>query len=563
MAATKEDDELIQNILSRFNSLKDTREKFVSSWRTAQRYTAPRVENWSDLTQIPTIPTRSTSAPCDYLDTLVSGLSGYSVSQSITWFKLLLENDKQMNMYGVKDWLEECEQIMVAQFNRSNLYSEAIPLIQNAAVCGHGVMFVGENLNKSTLQFSTFRNPEIYLDTGYDNNVNTVYRKYVCKIADAVEMFGLDAMDDNVQTKYKEVRTKYENIEILMAVYPRDFYNEQNADSKNMPYAAVYIDLTNNHLIEESGFKDFPFAVFEWEKMSGYAYSDSPAQKALPDSQALNFMVESEVKLAQLSAQPPMAATRDVRDINMVPNGIIYMPKKDSVLAPINTGANYPITLQTVQDQKETVKSWFHVNFFLMLESNKQQMTATEVLERQGEKAAVLAKLIVNLNGTLQKIIERSFNLLFTEGKLPTPPETLLGKGAGIKIDFCGPLAQAQRKYYSQQGLQSAINVAVPIMQMNSTAADYIDFDMLMKKALEGQGMPQAVIREDDDVKAIREQRAQARAQAIQQQQQQAMTQSIMQNANKLNEPVQQGSPLSEMDSQTSGGNPYAAMGGQ
>lgn len=79
---------------------------------------------------------------------------------------------------------------------------------------------------------------------------------------------------------------------------------------------------------------------------------------------------------------------------------------------------------------------------------------------------------------------------------------------------------------------------------------DYIDADLLMKKTLESTGMPQSVIREDRDVEELRKERAQAQAQAMQQQMQMQQAQSIMQNANKLNEPVQQGSVLDQMNQQ-------------
>ena len=75
-----------------------------------------------------------------------------------------------------------------------------------------------------------------------------------------------------------------------------------------------------------------------------------------------------------------------------------------------------------------------------------------------------------------------------------------------------------------------------------------------MKSALEGQGMPQNIIREDDDVTKIREERAKAEAQQQAQAQQMAMTQSLMQNANKMNETPQEGSLLDGINQQLKGG---------
>jgi hypothetical protein len=182
-------------------------------------------------------------------------------------------------------------------------------------------------------------------------------------------------------------------------------------------------------------------------------------------------------------------------------------------------------------------------------------MTATEVMELQGEKSAVLSNLVVQLNSMLSKIIQRSFNLLWKKGKIPPPPETLINQyGANMEVDFVGPLAQQLKKYHTMGGIASAIQLARPIMEMFPNSADYLNPDELMKRAMEGQAMPQAVIREDDDVQKIREERAIAQQQAQMQAQQQAMSQSIMQNANKLNAPIQDNSLLSALNEQLAGG---------
>ena len=249
-----------------------------------------------------------------------------------------------------------------------------------------------------------------------------------------------------------------------------------------------------------------------------------------------------------------MKASEDLHNISMIPGGFTYVTSKDQVLEPVRTGENYPITLQELSDWKQDIKDWFNVDFFLMLQQKQAQMTATEVMELQGEKAATLSNLIVNLNNALLKIIQRSFNLLFANGQLPEVPPALAGSGSAIKVDFVGPLSQAQKKYHTMGGTAQALQSAAGIMQLFPNAGDYIDQDQLMKSTLEGQGMPQKVIREDDDVKRIRENRIkeqQAQAQAAQQQ---AFSQQLMQNANKLNEPVQEGSIIDSLNQQLTGG---------
>lgn len=542
---------LLEEIKGRLDELKTTRQKFEGDWKDAQELIAPSVYSWSDLDAIPSAPKRFSSEPCKYMQTLVSGLVGYSISPSINWFSLAFEEKEFTDMYGAKDWLEDCELALVSEFNRSNLYNVVSKFVTDAMVLGHGVMLIEEDKTTGKLRFTHQRANEIYLDINAYGDVDTVFREYHLTVRQAVQLFGEDNVSSQVREDYKDPKKRGNKITVIFAVYPREEYNEEIKDAKNMPYAAVYIDSTNSHVMQISGFNEFPYSVYEFKPVTGYAYSESISKDALPDVRFLNVAKETSLKIAQTAAEPPMKASGHLKQISVVPRGLTLLESANDVLEPIRTGDNYPITLEVIQDIKNTVKEWFNVDFFLMLEAaQNKQMTATEVMEKQGEKAAILSDLIVSLNSALGQIIKRSFNLLLRSGKIPEAPQDLMERKALLKVEYEGPLAQAQKKYYSTGTIQQSLQAAAPIIQIFPESMDYIDADLLMKKTLESTGMPQSVIREDRDVEELRKERARAQAQAMQQQMQMQQAQSIMQNANKLNEPVQQGSVLDQMNQQ-------------
>ena len=547
------EDNLIRDIKSRFNQLANKRKLFETRWSDAQTYCDKYVTNWGDLEALPSVPKRYSSLPCNYLNILCNGLTGYSISPNITWFKLSLANQKLLDGYGVKDWLEEVESVMFAKFNASNLYSEAAKMIEDSIILGHGIIRVEEKKEDGQLNFKTFAANEMYLDCNAYGEVDTVFREYLLTVRQCVEFFGLENLSEEIQYEYKNIENWDHNVKILQAVMPRKEYNPEAKDAKNMPYAVYYLDLRNNKLIQESGYQDNPYAVFYWDKFPNHAYGSSPAQNALPDIKALNIAKKTSLQIAQTSAEPPMQVPEDIRQINLTPRGLNYYSSADMKIEAIRTGENYPITLEVLQDMKQEIKDWFNVDFFLMLQSKQGQMTATEVMELQGEKAATLSNLIVNLNGALLKIIQRSFDILMRNGELPELPLALRGQSGGMKVDFVGPLAQAQKKYHTTGGTIQALQVAQPILQMFPNSGDYIDGDKLMKVALEGQGMPQSVIREEDDVKKIREERIQQQQAQQQQAQQLAMTQSLMQNADKLNQTTNENSVLGQLNEQMAG----------
>ena len=549
-----EKEELIKDLKTRWQQLKDNRAKFEADWTDAQTYADNAILDWSNVGEVPTRPKRFTSKPLEYNRTLVAGIQGYAISPSLVWFKLGMENSKLLNEYGVKDWLEQCEGELLSMFNRSNFYREINPAVKDSTCIGHGVIFIYEDIENARLRFIHFPANQIYLDVNSYGEVDTCFRWYADTLRNIVEFFGLENVSETMQEDYKLESHWNDKHEILMCVYPRKEYNSKYKDSKNMPYACVYMDLKETHILLESGYNEFPFAVFEWDRISGFAYSNSPTIDALADIKALNIIKRSSLMIAQQSAEPSMIATEDVRDIDLSPRGVTYLPTKDSILKAAEIGENYPITLQELANYEQAVKDWYYVDYFLALQERTGQMTATEVMELQGEKAATLSTFIVSLNEFLSNVITRSFNLLMRAGMLPDVPYGLMKQNAVIKILFTGPLAQNQKKYHQMGGTLQALNAVGPIMQMFPNAGDYIDGDELMKSTAEGMGLPQNIIREDDDVKKIREERAQAQAEAAAQQQQIAMAQSLMQNANKLGQAAQEGSMLQQINDQLGGG---------
>ena len=547
-------EETLRDLTSRYEALRQERVQFEPRWTEAQEFVDSAILSWNNLGAVPKQPNRYSSLPCNYLNVLVNGLVGYSISPNIVWFKLSLADQRQLDEYGVKDWLEECERVMLAKFNSSNLYTQAAKFINDAAVIGHAVLLIDEDLKQHRLRFTKMPANEIYLDINEYGEVDTIFRRYNMTIRNAVVFFGEDKVSQKVREDYKDVKKWNNKIEIIQAVMPRTEYNPDFLDNLNKPYAVFWIDNSNHEIIDESGYDDNPYAVFEWDRFPGFAYGASPAMNAICDIKGLNIAKKTSWTIAQTSAEPPMKISEDIREVNITPRGHTYITSADQIIEPIRTGENYPITLQVLEDMKQDIKDWFNVDFFLMLQQKTSQMTATEVMELQGEKAATLSNLIVNLNEALLKIIQRSFDILMKAGDLPPVPVALQGTAASMKVDFIGPLAQAQKKYHTMGGTLQAIQTAGPILQMFPNAGDFIDGDELMKSALEGQGMPQNVIREDKDVDKIRQERALAQQEAEAQQQQLAMAQSLMQNANKMNTPVQQGSLMDELNNQLVGG---------
>jgi hypothetical protein len=487
------------------------------------------------------------------METLISGICGYSINPNITWLKLGIQDEKLEDRYGVKDWEENSEKTLYQNYNQSNLYAQVPLFVESAATFGHGVMLIDEDIVDQKIRCSTMNPREIFLDTNEYDEVDTVFRVFYLSLENAVAYFGLDAMSNEIRTTWRDESTRTKPFRILHAVFKNKNRKGGNI-LKGFKYTSVYVDIDNSHILKEGGYNDLPYAVFIWKKIPGKKYGIGPALMAVTDIKLLHLSEESRATVAQLSAHPPMNVPEKIQGTEeLLPDGRNYYKDAGQVISPVQVGANYPITLEVNRDFEQRIKEWFHVDFFIMLQQQTRQMTATEVVELQGEKAAVLSVMVNNLNYALQKIVKRSVDILFRQGKMPELPAALRENRTPMKVDFLGVLAQAQKKAHQTSGIMQGIQIMSAMAQMAQAipqiakSFDYVNFPVMLKKAFESAGISQLAIREDDEVQQIWQAQAEAQARAAEEQAMMEQQAQIAQNYNKLNEPVKPGSPLAAM----------------
>lgn len=573
------DTEKADRLCIELERLKTERGAFEATWQEAQSLVASTVlsfpSNEGDSHSGFDVPARITNRPANYHETLVSGICGYAVNPNITWMKLGLSDQEAMKGYGVKDWLEEVEQAEYEEFDNSNMYTEQKVVIDQATIFGYGIMLIDEDELNRQVRYRQIDVTEAYLDTNEHNEYETVFRRFFMSTENAASHWGLEAMHEGVRSAWiadeASGAQKARELELLHAVFRRKDAKGGSQRSADMPFASFFIDIANKHVIEESGYRSFPYAIFAWDRVGGKKYPLSPAIKAMNDVRLLHKSEETRLTLAQMAAKQPIAMPESMRNVTEVfgkdgyirPGAIIYYDHEagDQVPGGINMGSNYPITLDITKQQADNIKDWFYVDFFLMLQhQNISQMTATAVQALQGEKAAVMTNMIVNLKRALGVVVQRTYDIMAAQGRLPQLPLALLapegGKGNRMKFTFSSVLSQIQQAALRYQGAAKFLPAAHSVATLGQAyppaleALDRFDFDVILQNEARAAHMPETAIREDDDVEAIKErrQRAAMAQQLADRQQQQA--QAAAQNYSKLNERPEPGSPAEALFAQ-------------
>lgn len=534
----------VEDITKRLTDLKRMRLPWEPLWKNITTYVMPRRSFWDlDATpgQEPEKIFDGTAIAAVQL--LSDGLQGNSVNQYLKWFHMTMEDKKLQDAEGVADWLESVEEILYAEFARSNFYESMSEFFLDASSLGTAVSFVEDDVGDKRVLFNARHLKECYLAESKTGAVDTVFRDYVMTNRAAYQAWGKDLCQQRID---KVKSDPYGRAHIVHACYPRADRIEGKIDGGSKAWASVYMDKDHQVLIDEGGYDAFPYLVWRWRKNSDEIYGRSPAADAIHDIARINQVGKTMLQAAQNSVEPPLNVPAAMRGTErIVPRGYNYYTNPNEMIYPINLAQNYPIGKDQQDDIKEQIKDVFRTRIFLLMEQIESgRYTATEVIERKSEGAVIWGATIGRLySECLLPAIERMYTICERNGLLPPAPPTVGGR---LHIEFEGPIAQAMKRYHQSQGVVAGTQFLAGMAPLDpsGTFMDNTDLDELARIGMDSAGMPQRVIRELSRVQAMRK----ARAAAIEKQRQEAVAleqqKMLAGNVEGLNQPLRPDSML-------------------
>ena len=478
------------------------------------------------------------------------------------WFRLKMQNDTLMEEPGVADFLEACDRIMYSEFSRNRFYECLSEMALDMHGPGNGFGYIEEDQSdpkRPRILFQARHYKGIWIEENAAGDVDTLLEEIPMALRDVAARFG-GKLPQEVLDRAK--KAPFDTYLVKHLTKPRDERFAQFAQTpfdENMRFNSIWYDEKEKRILDVGGYWEFPWLVARYAKNAGDPYAHSPGQYALGDMMGANQMTKSRIRLGNIIADPTLIVDEKLEgQDDVLPGGRIYTKKDTQRVEALNIGANYPIAIDNEERQDRIIDEHFNVQIYLMLQQADGKMTAREVVERMGEKAAVLSHVTGRFLGeVLQPAIRRTFNLLLRSGRLPPLPPALAEarEEAGLDIEFIGFFSQVQKKYYATNGVNSALEYAGAFAQVfGPEPLDNIDPDVLLREGLDASGAPQRAIRETRDVKKTRQARAEAVQAAKEEQKQMIGQQAIMQNMDKLGKKPEDGSPLAAMDAAQAGG---------
>lgn len=452
---------------------------------------------------------------------LTDGLTGYTISRSFNWFGHTLPQQVQ---YGsvrkrldeipeVKLWLEDTAEVMYSAYRRSNIYDVATEFVRDAATVGTVTINADEDIAAGRVVFSVPHFRECFIAENAFGEVDTNYRVYKLTLKQLVEKFGWDQMvaaeqPGKFQKDYEANRNSER--EVIHARFPRKDYLPWRMDGKNKPFASIWILRQPEKILLESGTSQQSFVTWRWRKNTDEWYGRSPAWDAFIDAMTANQMAKTNLIAGHKMVDPPMIGPSDLRNqVKRAPGGWTSYDG-DNKPQPLLEGLQLPFGLELQDRFDKKIRDHFHVDFFLMLSQaalSGTEMTATQVIEMGGEKAAVLGPRIGRMETeALSKIHDLMFSIEARARRIPPPPQILADfQGQSFTTEYLGPLAQAQKKLFQSQGVQQGLEAIANMAQMFPEVLDLVNPTEAGKLMLSSRGFPQKAMNDDKTIADIRQ----------------------------------------------------------
>lgn len=522
--------------------MENERSTFEPTWRDVSDYVRPRRTrffvadaNKGDRRNEKILDTTGTLAS----RTLRSGMMSGVTSPARPWFRLTTSNPVLAERGDLKNWLYNTTNTLTTLYLRSNLYNVLPTVYGDMGDFATGCMMV-ERDEKNVFHFRSFPAGSYAIGVDDKNRVNKFMREFRMTVHQVVMRFAYDEKTGkyDFEKVSKKVEHAFKNgqteqwIDVTHFIYPNPDYKPGAKFPEFQKYASCYYESgtqleherRNDVFLQSSGTSYFKVFSPRWEVTGEDIYgTDCPGITAYGDVRQLQKGESKGLQGIEKQVSPPTIGSSTLRQsaVSTLPGDMTYADGDAlSSLKPIYQ-VNFDLNaLENKQQQvRQRISRAYYEDLFLMLaQSDRRQITAREIQERHEEKLLALGPVLEQLNqDLLDPLIDVTFEMAFEEGLIQPPPDDL--QGEELKVEYISIMAQAQ-KLVGLSGIERFTNYIGGVANADPRILDKINGDQLVDVYGDLTSIPPGIVRSDEEVANIRQQRAQAEQRQAQLEQQ-------------------------------------------
>lgn len=530
------------DIVARMDALANYRVQWETQWDEVAKYCLPDVarfmpgssqlnpSSYDAFAQGPVSVERGRARFDDTalraVDRLAAGMESLVTPQNEKWHGLEVtdplapeESDEE------KEYFETYRDYMfkVRYDARSGFINAHQKALRSAIALGTGVVFIEENMGSSAFAVPALYRylpmSQVYLAVNAQGEPDTLYRKFSLSARQAIQKFGKDSVADGILRSAEQASDKDRQFEFIHAIQPREEGGSYGAINRKAAFGSYYLDRTHMKMVGESGFYEFPAAVYYWQPVEeNIPYAQSPVMFAMSDIRGLNAVRKTALRGLQQFIDPPMAIAHDgvMNRPNLNPRAINYSAidgQGRMKIQPIMTMQRPDFVQEIVEGERKNVNESLYITLFQILSQNPD-MTATEAMIRANEKGELLGPAGGKLQSAMSRMIERESGILERKGAFRpngalSPPDSLRGRGFGAR--FTSPLDRLRRAKEGL-GIQQTLQVVIPLAQIDPSIIDNYDLDYVARALPEINGGVQKMLKRVEERDADRQQKQQMAA---------------------------------------------------
>ncbi len=506
------------------STLESDRSTWDPQWRELQAFFAPRSARW-------TTSDTNNGERKDYniinetgllaLRTLQAGLLTGLASPTRPWHKTQADNPALNELANVRRWFEEADERVREVFLRSNVYQTLLASFGEEGLYGTTAFLVIEDA-QTVIRCHPYPTGSYCLMLDDSLRVSGAIRKLSMTPQQMVTRYGYEAVSDSMKVMYDSNAggVKETRFDVIHAVVKGSYFAPETF-KPDMPWMSISYELgafnEKTGILRRSGFMENPLIAGRWKVTGENTYGESAGMDCLGSVMSLQAWEERIAQAAEKQFNPPMIASSDLdpRRLTTLPGDISFADSKDvSNLFKPAYQVEFRLEggLSQIQRLEMRINDAMYRSLFQMFsDSDRREITATEINARMQEKMQVLGPVVErNVEEILAPLVQRTMSIMMRQGLLPPLPKEM--QGQKIKIEFISILAQAQ-KLGGLNSLSSLMGFAGSLVAVKPDVMDIIDTDEAVREYADLAGVPEKVIKPQSQVDETR----QARDRQIQQ----------------------------------------------
>ncbi len=490
-------------------SLAADRATFEAHWQEVAPLVLSRQDNFFNETS----PQGEKKADKKFDDTATLALERFAAAKesvrtprAAKWHKIIPLDDKLLEDKSVMNWCDKYTDFLFKMRYRpaANYAKQQHECYMSDGAFGTSVLIVEDRVGSGAL-YKSSHIAEHYLMENMHGIIDRDYRRYKLTALQAAEKYE-ELPPIIMNTLEKE---PHQTFEFIHCVIP-----DEDNETKGMKYKSIHVAVEGQMLLKlknrpaMTGYKTFPYIVDRHLTAPNEVYGRSPAMNALSEIKMLNAMRKTDIRARHMAVDPPILAAdqQSIRRFSMKPNAINYGTidmAGNPLVRPYQTGGRIDVSNDGIEQSRQFINDSFYVTLFQIL-IDQPTMTATEVLQRAQEKAALIAPVMTH--DTLGQLIERETSIyeeygIFEDGQPLELPPALKESGGAFGIEYTSPLAKAQR---AEEALatERTVQAMLPLAQIDPSILAPIDWQEYAEIMRQANGAPSRLFKSKERLMA-------------------------------------------------------------